>query len=109
MRVGIYETRNEHMIRPFDQHARLKGGFCFLDREYGRDSAIGYSNGMALEDIPGGLHGDAPAGYDQGVTVLHSRRSIRVAQGSASLAFQAFLSTSKTAVSGPSVVLFASS
>jgi hypothetical protein len=46
---------------------------------------------MAVQNDAGGLDRDAPARRDQGVTMLHSRRSIRVAQSSASATFRRLL------------------
>ena len=89
--VGIDESRNQHVVRTFNEYAGLKIRLRLRGREYRKDTAVGNCHGMVFKDLVGGSHGDAPARYDQGVTVLHSRRSIPVAEGSASTAFQGVL------------------
>jgi hypothetical protein len=91
MCVGVDKAGNQDMPRPFDQHARLEALLCLCNRQYGLDAVIRDGHGVVLEDLARMRNRHAPARYDQGVTVLHGCRSIRVAPGSASSAFQPFL------------------
>ena len=71
-----------------------------------QSASVDNGDGVALEHLAGRLHGDAPPGNDQGVTMLHRGGSIRIAPDSASAAFLAISRTPETAVPGSSVVSF---
>ena len=76
---------------------------------YSNNTPIRDDDSVVFKDLAGQRYGDAPAGYDQSVTVLHGCRSIRVAPDSANATFQPFSDDQKPAYSGLSVVLFPSS
>ena len=104
MRMGVDETGREGMIRSFNNNAGLVSLPGHRQRQQVDNLAIVDDNGMVAQHRAGGVDGDAPARLYQGVTMLHYRRSIRVAQGSASRTFEALPVARIAAVYGPAVV-----
>ena len=106
MGMGVDETRREHMIRSFNHNAWLVSIPGLSQRQQVDNLAIVDDNGVVEQHRAGGVDGNAPARRYQGVTVLHYRRSIRVAQGSVSRTFQVLPVAGNTAVYGPAVVSY---
>jgi len=88
--MDIDKTRNQDMVGAFNEDAGLVSGLRLGERHDGVDATVANSHCVTFENLSGGLDRDAPAWSDQSVTMLHKGRSIRVAQDSASAAFQAF-------------------
>ncbi len=72
------------MIRFLDKGAGLVFFPCVRQRQDVRNAAVVHDDGVVCKDHVCRFNRDTPAGCDQGVTMLHSRGSIRVVMASAS-------------------------
>ena len=104
--MGVDETGREGMIRSLNNNTWLVSLPGLRQRQQVDNPAIGDDNGVVEQHRAGGDYGDAPARRYQGVTMSHNRRSIRVAQGSASRTFQALPVARNPAVYGAAVVSY---
>ena len=106
MRMGVDETGREDMIRSLNNNAWLVSIPRLSQRQQVDNPAIVDDYGVVEQHRAGGVDGNAPARRYQGVTMLHYRRSIRVAQGSASRTFGALPVARNAAVCSPAVVSY---